>query len=49
VINKTDPLQSYFDSHLAAFEVYKLEQMKSFNKRDNEPERELPNDQTFYF
>ncbi|WP_321426238.1 hypothetical protein [uncultured Bacteroides sp.] len=47
VINKTDPLQSYFDSqNLATFEVYKLEQMKSFSKKDNEPGRELPNDQT---
>jgi hypothetical protein len=45
VIDKTDPLYSTYDSQqLATFEVYKLEQMKSFNTKDPEIKKELPSD-----
>lgn len=45
VIDKTDPLHSTYDSQqLATFEVYKLEQMKSFNTKDPEIKKELPTD-----
>jgi len=45
VIDKTDPLHSTYDSQqLATFEVYKLEQMKSFNMKDTEIKKELPSD-----
>jgi hypothetical protein len=46
VINKTDPFQSIYDTqNLTTFEVYKLEQIKSFNVREGEQKKELPNDQ----
>ena len=46
MINKTDPLQSTYDSqNLATFEVYKLEQTKSFNVKEGELKKELPSDQ----
>lgn len=46
VMNRMNPLLSTYDSqNLASFEAYKLEQTKSFNAREGEQKKEMPNDQ----
>lgn len=46
VMNRMNPLLSTYDSqNLASFEAYKLEQTKSFNVREGEQKKEMPNDQ----
>lgn len=46
VMNRMDPIHSSYDSqNLASFEAYRLEQIKSFNVREGEQKREIPNDQ----
>jgi len=46
VMNKIDPIHSTYDSqNLASFEAYKLDQIKSFNVREGEQKKEIPNDQ----